>query len=703
MRWLSAAFMLLLAVILAAILFCIAYAGVHWFELRSTQLFDALNSDLIGGLKLLFADVMQQEIMRRIWLAAAIAAAGTLTICIGAYFALRKPKTSDAKFLSLIDAKELGLTRKGGVFIGRLGGSIIKVPGRFTERGSGRKSRWKPRLQGGQKLWIDGDDTGGFVIGPPRSGKGAALIIPNCLMWPHSLIVLDMRGETYDATAGHRQTFSRVVRFSPADENGNTETFNPLDFVSTNADQRDIDINTIAAALLPTPQHDAYWTLDGRALFCGIISWVLENPDIALRDKNIGTILRIIEGTETPLRDWLLLEGGAGRNQINSHSHSWTGDFTRSCLARFAVMADKQFDGVYGTLAAAVKPFKNERILRATATSTFDIRAMRRENISLYLDFRIQQVASIGPIFNVLITQFMDYMSRDMMRPHEKRVLVLLDEFQNLGKLENALTVATVLGGYGVPTWFFVQSLRSIDNIYTREGRQTLVNSARAQVFFGAQDPEDQRYVSQLLGERMDVITDTSISGTMFDQKRTSVQSKHVMRPLMRPDEVGSMNETLCIIKLRNQQPILGIRNLYYADKQLSNVAWMPVNKSSTAATAPTKITKTGASPAAASLASIPRIGPQSTVRVNALKPGLRFAELAKPSHQIRVAPEPSLRDTHLKTEPTNYAMLAADIETEVEEPKAGIEALTNLLPLSKEAANLVEALKTDIEIVFSE
>jgi type IV secretion system protein VirD4 len=167
MRWLSALFVLLFAVTLGAILFCVAYAALHWFELRSTQLLYALNSDLSSGLKLLIADVMQQKTMRRIWLATAISAAGTLVICSAIFFALRKPKTSDAKFLSLAEANDLGLTRKGGVFIGRLGGSIIKVPGTFTERGSGRKSRWQPRLQGGQKLWIDGDDTGGFVIGPP--------------------------------------------------------------------------------------------------------------------------------------------------------------------------------------------------------------------------------------------------------------------------------------------------------------------------------------------------------------------------------------------------------------------------------------------------------------------------------------------------------------------------------------------------------
>ncbi|TIS79566.1 MAG: hypothetical protein E5W94_04835 [Mesorhizobium sp.] len=34
--------------------------------------------------------------------------------------------------------------------------------------------------------------------------------------------MLDMRGETYQATSGYRSTFSKVIRFSPADENGIT-------------------------------------------------------------------------------------------------------------------------------------------------------------------------------------------------------------------------------------------------------------------------------------------------------------------------------------------------------------------------------------------------------------------------------------------------------------------------------------------------
>ncbi|WP_292578314.1 type IV secretory system conjugative DNA transfer family protein, partial [Mesorhizobium sp.] len=72
----------------------------------------------------------------------------------------------------------------------------------------------------------------------------------------------------------------------------------------------------------------------------------------------------------------------------------------------------------------------------------------------------------IGPLFNVLITQLMNYMAKEVPGRGEHRVLILLDEFQNLGKLENVMEAATILGGYGVPIWFFVQSLKSVDTIY---------------------------------------------------------------------------------------------------------------------------------------------------------------------------------------------------------------------------------------------
>ncbi|RUX66794.1 hypothetical protein EOA25_41935, partial [Mesorhizobium sp. M2A.F.Ca.ET.040.01.1.1] len=114
---------------------------------------------------------------------------------------MRPPKRNDAKFMSMADVRRAGLLKPKGIFIGRAGGRLVNVFAPHRDRRTGKLRLTRPRVRGGRKLWIDGDDVGGFVIGPPRSGKGAALIIPNALMWPHSLVVLDLRGEPYEATA----------------------------------------------------------------------------------------------------------------------------------------------------------------------------------------------------------------------------------------------------------------------------------------------------------------------------------------------------------------------------------------------------------------------------------------------------------------------------------------------------------------------
>jgi hypothetical protein len=71
MRWFTALVGTLLAAVLAVILFCIAYAGLNWLEFRSTELFDALNADLIGGLKLLWTEISQHGTSRRVGIATA--------------------------------------------------------------------------------------------------------------------------------------------------------------------------------------------------------------------------------------------------------------------------------------------------------------------------------------------------------------------------------------------------------------------------------------------------------------------------------------------------------------------------------------------------------------------------------------------------------------------------------------------------------
>ena len=84
------------------------------------------------------------------------------------------------------------------------------------------------RMPEGGFLRYDGEGSL-FTIAPPGSGKTQCQVIPNLLTYTGSAIVLDVKGECYQSTAGHRQTsFGNVKRFAP-DDWDNSAQYNPLE------------------------------------------------------------------------------------------------------------------------------------------------------------------------------------------------------------------------------------------------------------------------------------------------------------------------------------------------------------------------------------------------------------------------------------------------------------------------------------------
>ena len=257
-------------------------------------------------------------------------------------------------------------------------------------------------------------------------------------MWPHSVLVLDIRGETFNATAGYRSGFTKVFKFAPLQPE--THGYNPLDFVRNKPGRRDADIMAIVRSLIPsTGSSDEYWVKDARELVAGVVSYVLESPRVP--DKTIASVMDVVFGT-TPVIVKLTEILGTEDGDLSP--------FTKATLLPFLEMSEKQFSGLYGNLRTAMRPYMNEYLRRATAFSSFDMRAFRRERMSLYVDFRLSQTGMMAPLVNLLISQIVDSLSETTMGPGELPVLILLDELSNLGRLEPILSMWKVLAGNGV-------------------------------------------------------------------------------------------------------------------------------------------------------------------------------------------------------------------------------------------------------------
>ena len=163
------------------------------------------------------------EWLRACGLGGGLAVAGALGV-----WAFRMPQVDlgRARFATWGEIRRAGLFARTGILLGKRSGSFLR----------------------------SNDPVHVLVAAPTRSGKGVGIVIPNLLSWPGSAVVLDIKYENHELTSGLRAAHGqRVFRFSPADAEGRSHRYNPLDSVRDQAAHRISDLQRLAAILLPVP------------------------------------------------------------------------------------------------------------------------------------------------------------------------------------------------------------------------------------------------------------------------------------------------------------------------------------------------------------------------------------------------------------------------------------------------------------------
>ena len=92
------------------------------------------------------------------------------------------------------------------------------------------------------------------LYAPTRAGKGVGYVIPNCFLWPHTLVCLDVKRENYEATAGYRKEIlgQSVHLFDPLAPDGRTARYNPLQFINRTGGPDSFDsVQKVGQAFFP--------------------------------------------------------------------------------------------------------------------------------------------------------------------------------------------------------------------------------------------------------------------------------------------------------------------------------------------------------------------------------------------------------------------------------------------------------------------
>ncbi len=344
------------------------------------------------------------------------------------------------------------------------------------------------------------DNRNVLIVGSSGSGKGQAFVINNLINnKSESIVVTDPKGELYDLTADiKRDQGYKVLNIDFLNLKGNR--YNPLDYVENDIEAVKIATN-IALNSAKDGKQDFFFNT-ARDLLVGLIIFVkdkYEHPNIS---KDVKSLFNEISDDENFLSE-LCEEIGAEHPSYSyfKDAAAASGNTRSSILASFA-----QQTGVFSLGSVA----------KLTETSDFTFHDLQNQKTVLYVKIPIKDnpvPALTATFFDQLITTL--YKIGD--ENHSKLkipTILLLDEFANLGKINDFDNTLSTCRGYNLSIITVVQDFAQLEGKYSKEIARMIINNHDTTLFLRTKDAETAKYFERLAGDSTIKFSTKSSSGS---------------------------------------------------------------------------------------------------------------------------------------------------------------------------------------------
>lgn len=418
-----------------------------------------------------------------------------------------------------------------------------------------------------------------ITVAPTRSGKGVGSVIPNLLTYEGSVVVTDPKGENYAVTARRRREalLHETIALDPFDQLGafglpcSEAAFNPMDLIDPGGSDI-LESASLLADMLVVPSgsrgEELFWTEEAKALLSGLILYVAATEtDEFGEPADRRTLMQVREHLTLPKEDFAkLMERMKGS--------TLAGGLVARSAARLLQKEDKERSGVISTAQSHTHFLDSPRMARVMRRSTFSLSQIKREKLSIYLVLPAHYLDTYSRWLRLMIASALHEVALAPGVPGE-RILFLLDEFANLGRMNPVLRAVSLLAGYGAQIWMFLQDLSQLRGTYPEKWGTFLANADVLQAF-SANDYHTAQYLSNLTGE-MTIFVETenqSLSrsrGKYASRSRASSQSfTEKSRKLLLPDEVRRLPGEEQLLFVKNLNPIRARKINYLTEPDFS-------------------------------------------------------------------------------------------------------------------------------------
>jgi type IV secretion system protein VirD4 len=409
-----------------------------------------------------------------------------------------------------------------------------------------------------------------LCFAPTRSGKGVGLVVPTLLTWSGSCIVHDIKGENWHLTAGFRGQYGQVLLFDPT--NANSAAYNPL--LEVRRGEWEVrDVQNVADVLVDPEgslERRNHWEKTSHALLVGAILHVL----YAEPDKTLAGVANFLSDPRRPIDTTLrAMMTTAHLGEIGPHP------VIASAARELLNKSENERSGVLSTAMSFLGLYRDPVVAQVTRRCDWRIRDLveGERPTTLYLVVPPSDISRTKPLVRLILNQIGRRLTEDLhAKGRRHRLLLMLDEFPALGRLDFFESALAFMAGYGLKSFLIAQSLNQIEKAYG--ANNSILDNCHVRVSFATNDERTAKRVSDALGTATEMRAMKNYAGHRLSPwlGHLMVSRQETARPLLTPGEVMQLPPDDELVLVSGVPPIRAKKARYFEDRRLAERVLAP-------------------------------------------------------------------------------------------------------------------------------
>ena len=409
-----------------------------------------------------------------------------------------------------------------------------------------------------------------MAFAPTRSGKGVGLVVPTLLGWTGSAVVHDIKGENWQLTAGWRSRFSHCLLFNPTD--ARSARYNPL--LEVRRGEHEVrDVQNIADILVDPEgalERRNHWEKTSHSLLVGAILHVLYTEE----EKTLARVATFLSDPQRPFT--ATLEQMMKTNHLGTADAPLAHPVVASAAREVLNKSENERSGVLSTAMSFLGLYRDPTVAEVTSRCDWRIDDLveGKQPVSLYLVVPPSDISRTKPLIRLVLNQIGRRLTEHLHAEGDSRrhkLLMMLDEFPALGRLDFFETSLAFMAGYGVRAFLIAQSLNQIEKAYG--DHNSILDNCHVRVVFATNDDRTAKRVSDTLGTATEQRAMRNYAGHRLAPwlAHVMVSRQETARALLTPGEVMQLPPTDELVLVSGHPPIRAKKLRYYEDRTFTS------------------------------------------------------------------------------------------------------------------------------------